>query len=51
MIGEFLLCVAGLTEVRIDNPEGVVFTGIGALGYRRRFVTSVVQEVRVEDRS
>jgi membrane protein implicated in regulation of membrane protease activity len=51
MIGMFLSCVAGRMEVRINNPEGVVFTRIGALGYRRRFVTSAVKEVRVEDRS
>jgi hypothetical protein len=29
---------------------GVVFTGIGALGYRRRFDASAVKEVRIEDR-
>jgi len=51
MIGAFLSCVAGRTEVRINNPEGVVFNGIGALGYRRRFVTSAVKGVRVEDRA
>ena len=51
MIGAFLSCIAGRTEVRINNPEGVVFTGIGTLGYRRRFVTSAVKEVRVDDRS
>jgi hypothetical protein len=37
MIGGFLTCVAGRTEVRILNREGVIFTGIGSLGWRRRF--------------
>jgi|SRR5208282_5700942 len=51
MIGMFLSSVAGRTEVRVNNPEGVVFTGIGSLGYRRRFQTSAVKEVRVDDRT
>jgi hypothetical protein len=51
MIGAFLSCVAGRTEVRVGNPEGVIFTGIGTLGWRRRFASSDVKEVRVEDRS
>ena len=32
MIGAFLSSLGGRTEVRISNAEGVVFTGIGALG-------------------
>ena len=50
MIGAFLSCLAGRTEVRISNAEGVVFTGIGALGYRRRFDATAVKDVRIEDK-
>jgi hypothetical protein len=50
MIGAFLSCLAGQTEVRISNAEGVVFTGIGTLGYRRRFDASAVKDVRLDDK-
>jgi hypothetical protein len=50
MIGTFLSCLAGRTEVRINNAEGVVFTGVGVLGYRRRFDASAVKEVRIDDK-
>jgi len=49
LIGTFLSSLAGRTEVRLTGAEGVVFTGIGALGYRRRFDASSVKEVRLED--
>ena len=49
MAGAFLSCLAGRTEVRIGNPESAVFTGIGALGFRRRFGAAEVKEVRIED--
>jgi hypothetical protein len=47
MIGAFLMCIAGRTEIRIRHSEAVVFTGIGPLGYRRRFQTDEFKEVRV----
>jgi len=50
MIGAFLSALGGRTEVRIRNAEGVVFTGIGALGFRRRFDASGVKEVRLDDK-
>jgi hypothetical protein len=50
MIATFLSCLAGRTEVRINNAEGVVFTGVGGLGYRRRFDASAVKDVRIDDR-
>lgn len=50
MIGAFLSALGGRTEVRMGHAEGVVFTGIGALGYRRRFDASGVKEVRIDDR-
>jgi hypothetical protein len=50
MIGAFLSCVAGRTEVRLGNTGGVIFTGIGSLGYRRRFDASAVKDVRLDDK-
>jgi hypothetical protein len=50
MVGAFLSALGGRTEVRITNAEGVVFIGIGRLGYRRRFDASAVKDVRLEDK-
>lgn len=50
MISAFLSALAGRTEVQINNADGVVFTGIGGLGYRRRFDASGVKEVRIDDK-
>lgn len=50
MIGGFLSCLGGRTEVRMHNAAGEVFTGIGPLGYRRRFDASAIKDVRIEDR-
>jgi len=49
MIGSFLLSIGGRTEIRIYQGKGVVFTGIGPLGYRRRFMVSEVSDVRIEE--
>jgi hypothetical protein len=51
MIGAFFSALAGRTQVRIGQGEGVVFTGIGSVGYRRRFNPSEVREVRIHDDS
>ncbi len=50
MIGAFLSALGGRTEVRLGPSEGAVFTGIGALGYRRCFDASAVKDVRIDDR-
>jgi hypothetical protein len=50
MIGAFLSALGGRTEVRMRNAEGTVFTGIGSLGYRRRFDASSVKDVRIDDK-
>ncbi len=50
MIGAFFLSVWGKTEVRADPTGGTVFTGVGPLGYRRRFMTTHVSDVRIEDK-
>lgn len=51
MIWAFLSCLAGRTEVQIKDQNGVVFTGIGQLGRRRRFEVANVKSVELVDRS
>jgi hypothetical protein len=50
MIFAFLSALAGKTEVRISGAEGMVFSGIGALGLRRRFETTSVKDIRIDER-
>jgi len=50
MMGAFFLSVGGRTEVQADPTGGTVFTGVGPLGYRRRFMPSHVSDVRIEDK-
>ncbi len=47
MAAGFLNCLFGRTEVRLAGTQGSVFTGIGALGWRRRFDPTQVKEVRL----
>jgi hypothetical protein len=50
LAGVFLAFVAGRTEVGITAGEGIVFSGVGWLGMRRRFAVRDVKDVRIEDR-
>jgi hypothetical protein len=50
MLGYFLLAVAGRTELSIRNTEAAVFTGVGRVGYRRRFDPTAVQDVKIAER-
>lgn len=49
MISLFFLSIGGRTEIQIDPSETTVFTGVGPLGYRRRFLTSQVSDVRLDE--
>ncbi len=49
MIAAFLSCIGGRTEVRIQNENATVFSGIGSIGRRRRFEVSQVKTVRIDD--
>lgn len=49
MIGAFLSCLCGRTEVRIFPGQGAIFVGLGPLGYTRRFESSKVKHIRIED--
>jgi hypothetical protein len=50
MIAAFLSCLAGRTEVRVRDWQGEIFTGIGSLGFKKKFNTEAVKDVRIEDR-
>jgi len=50
MIGAFFSCLAGRTTVNIRNTDGVIFSGIGAIGFRRRFNPAAVKAVRIDDK-
>jgi hypothetical protein len=47
LAGTCLSALLGRTEVRITGTQGVLFTGIGAFGWRRRFDASQVKDVRI----
>ena len=49
MIGAFFTALAGRTEIRIQQGHGVIFTGVGPIGRRRRFNPQLVSKVRVND--
>ena len=46
LAGTFLSTLFGRTEVRITGSQGTAFTGIGPLGWKRRFEPSQVKSVR-----
>ncbi len=50
MIGALLTSMMGHTEVRVRGGEGKVFTGIGSIGFTKRFDATGVSEIRNEDR-
>ena len=50
MIAAFFLCLAGRTEVHLKDWQGEIFTGVGPVGYRRKFKTETVKDVRIEDK-
>jgi hypothetical protein len=45
-----LSSIAGRTEVRMAGADGVVFSGIGSIGYRRRFDPQAVKDVRIDEK-
>lgn len=46
MFGAFLVALAGKVEVRLRGPEGAIFTGIGPIGWKRKFNADAVEAVR-----
>lgn len=49
VIGALLVTIAGRVEVRLRGPDGVVFTGVGPFGWRRRFDADSVEAVLLTD--
>lgn len=47
----FLDALAGRTEVRIGQGQASVTTGIGPVGWTKRFATSAVKGVRLDDQT
>jgi len=50
VFGCFLNCLGGRVEIRLQNGHGVLFKGIGPVGFRKRFEAAEVRDVRMEDR-
>ncbi|HEX7861237.1 MAG TPA: hypothetical protein VF773_12970 [Verrucomicrobiae bacterium] len=50
LIGAFLSCLGGKTEIRVRDYDGEIFSGIGALGFKKKFKREAVKDVRIEDR-
>jgi hypothetical protein len=50
MFAAFLSSLAGRTELQIQGGQCILFSGIGSLGRRKRFSTSEIKDVRIEDK-
>ncbi len=49
VIGALLVTLAGRVEVRLRGPGGEVFTGVGPIGWKRRFDADAVEAVLLTD--
>ncbi|HWY30464.1 MAG TPA: hypothetical protein VNX46_06915 [Candidatus Acidoferrum sp.] len=49
VFGGFLNALAGRTEIRLQNGHGDRFTGIGPIGFHKRFEAADVRNVRIEE--
>lgn len=50
LIAAFLSCLGGRTEVHLRDWQGELFTGVGPIGWRKRFKTETVKDVRIDDK-
>ena len=50
MLGAFLSALGGRTEVAVRNGDAAIYTGLGSLGWRKRFSAQSVKDVRLEDK-
>lgn len=51
VLATFLSALAGRTELRIQRDEVTLFTGVGPVGFRKRFATTAVRDVRLQEQS
>jgi hypothetical protein len=49
MIGAFLSCLAGKTEVSVDRGMVTIATGIGPVRWSRRFQATDLKEIRIQE--
>ena len=49
MLAGFVSCLGGRTEAKVSPAEGLVFVGVGNVGWRRRFDPRLVKDVRLEN--
>lgn len=49
LIGALLVTIAGKVEVRLRGPDGIVFTGVGPFGWKRRFNADSVEAILLTD--
>ena len=49
VVGTFFMSLAGRTAVRINANEGRIFTGVGPIGWSRKFVPHNVRRVTLTD--
>jgi hypothetical protein len=47
LLGASLMCIFGKIVVRVDGNSGVIFNGIGPIGWRRRFQWDRVTAIRL----
>ena len=51
MLAALISTIGGRTEIRLREPGGSIFCGIGPLGWRRQFQMAEVSDVRIMDQS
>lgn len=49
VLGALLTTLVGRVEVRLRGPAGEVFTGVGPIGWKRRFNADAVEAIRFTD--
>lgn len=50
MIAGVLMALAGKTVVSLNNGQGSIFTGIGMVGWNKRFTPSSVSDVSIDEK-
>ncbi|MEM6822011.1 MAG: hypothetical protein AAF558_08740, partial [Verrucomicrobiota bacterium] len=51
MIGAFVMSLGGKTEIRIERGFGVLFQGIGPLGWKKKFQPDRIKQVKLPDKN
>ena len=49
LLATFLSSLGGRTEIRIEGEQGTLFSGIGPVGFRKRFSSREVKDIRIEE--